>query len=898
MGRLDFIQLNMHRAEIANAELLVKLASLKHPYICCLQEPYTTRNKLASKPKDALCFPSNTQGSRPRSAIFVRKDVAATELVQFCNQDITAVQTLIKSVPTVIVSLYMDITLASVVPAGVIDIIGYCKSKRLALLIAADTNCHSELFGPDTNRRGVVLEEFIVTHGLGIENVGMVPTFASSRSQSCIDATFTLNFPSKITDWRVLTDFNGSDHRTITYHTQNCWEKVPSKWLWDKANWPLFTSTLEKFDFSIPSVMNDKKLDRLVSRFYSAVNKALEASCPTTKESFRDSDNKWYTQSLDKFRQKVIKLHRSTSAGGTSREKKKFQRLQKTYRREVRRRKRRSWNEFKRSRETPKDMASFTKILESNVPQRISTFKLSNGTYTNPGKETAEHLLMAHFPSATDIKPIRHKYENKLLATEIMLSCSDWISPSLVMQSLCKFKSKKSPGPDGLRPMVLPHLSNNAVDALTFIYKSCICLSYTPLKWREANVVFIPKLGKPSYDNPKSFRPISLSNYLLKGLERLAVWRMDIKISTNPVHTRQHGFRSDRSTETAISELTDYIEMHLLKKRQCLGVFLDIKGAFDNIKPTAIYDSLLAFGADRNLADWYLDYLQQRNLFFTLDGHTVAKSIGIGFPQGGVASAKFWLYAFDGAVSIINSSDIKGTAFADDCAALYGGTNLGHMIRNIQQMLNRLVTWGRSRGLEFNSEKTVVVLFSRKKIEPPFMLDIEGSDIPYSSTVKYLGVTVDSKLNWQAHLRQKATKAKQLLALLLRATISNWGPRPYLMKWAYTGMVRPMFSYAAVAWSHTITTKRQKKILEQIDRLALLAITQTAPSVPTKGLAAIYDVMPLLDYLKQSSIACYARLPNSFEMTWDGKGHTLHYGKAHRLIWRELACDWELPNPT
>ena len=202
--------------------------------------------------------------------------------------------------------------------------------------------------------------------------------------------------------------------------------------------------------------------------------------------------------------------------------------------------------------------------------------------------------------------------------------------------------------------------------------------------------MFISKLGKESYNDPKSFRPISLSNYLLKGLERLAVWHMDIRLKENPVHARQHGFRSDRSTETAISELTSYVESFILKKEYCIGVFLDIRGAFDNIKPDCIHQSLLKFGAQRDMADWYLGYLKQRNVFFTLGNVTVARSVGIEFPQGGVASAKFWLMAFDGAVKIINSCGVVGTAFADDCAVLYGGHNVGHVLRTLQIIVNRL----------------------------------------------------------------------------------------------------------------------------------------------------------------------------------------------------------------
>ena len=33
--------------------------------------------------------------------------------------------------------------------------------------------------------------------------------------------------------------------------------------------------------------------------------------------------------------------------------------------------------------------------------------------------------------------------------------------------------------------------------------------------------ILIPKPGKANYDNPKSYRPISLTSFLMKGLERI-----------------------------------------------------------------------------------------------------------------------------------------------------------------------------------------------------------------------------------------------------------------------------------------------------------------------------------------------------------------------------------------
>ena len=62
------------------------------------------------------------------------------------------------------------------------------------------------------------------------------------------------------------------------------------------------------------------------------------------------------------------------------------------------------------------------------------------------------------------------------------------------------------------------------------------------LLWKGTKVIYIPKPGKSSYDAPKSCRPISLSNYFLKMLEKLMCWKLDTDLKKNPLHKAQHGF--------------------------------------------------------------------------------------------------------------------------------------------------------------------------------------------------------------------------------------------------------------------------------------------------------------------------------------------------------------------
>jgi hypothetical protein len=52
------------------------------------------------------------------------------------------------------------------------------------------------------------------------------------------------------------------------------------------------------------------------------------------------------------------------------------------------------------------------------------------------------------------------------------------------------------------------------IKKITQLYKLIIKSGYTPRKMREMTVIFLPKIGKSDYSEPKAYRPITLSSFL------------------------------------------------------------------------------------------------------------------------------------------------------------------------------------------------------------------------------------------------------------------------------------------------------------------------------------------------------------------------------------------------
>ena len=116
----------------------------------------------------------------------------------------------------------------------------------------------------------------------------------------------------------------------------------------------------------------------------------------------------------------------------------------------------------------------------------------------------------------------------------------------------------------------------------------------------------------------------------------------------------------------ALAETVDLIESALHTNEYALVLFMDIKGAFDNLNQEAAIEAM----RNRNLPNWFVDwyeaYLALRTATVTMHGIKTTRWIPKGSPQGGVYSPTFWNIAFDELLAILNNNGGRGVGFADD----------------------------------------------------------------------------------------------------------------------------------------------------------------------------------------------------------------------------------------
>jgi ribonuclease HI len=158
--------------------------------------------------------------------------------------------------------------------------------------------------------------------------------------------------------------------------------------------------------------------------------------------------------------------------------------------------------------------------------------------------------------------------------------------------------------------------------------------------------------------------------------------------------------------------------------------------------------------------------------------------------------------------------------------------------------------------------------------------------VPQEKVVKYLGLFLDSKLDWKANLNSKIAKAKAKLMMAKKALSHYFGPRPKLVRWAFTGIIRPALAYGAIVWGHTLDADIVIARLKKLNRLAMLAIAPVRYSTPTAGMEVIYNIPPLDIYIKGLGLRAYLRTLNHNFVIWDGLGRGFQRG--HRFKWNSM----------
>ena len=385
-----------------------------------------------------------------------------------------------------------------------------------------------------------------------------------------------------------------------------------------------------------------------------------------------------------------------------------------------------------------------------------------------------------------------------------------------VKRAVCSFTSQAR-GSDEIPQSFIKSAFSVIGPYIVQIMNSSIRESIFPSVWKKSLVLALNKIAVPQ--TMSDTRPIALLCFLSKILERLVHGQISNYVETRKLlDPYQTGYRRGHSTQTALLKLTDDVREGMEKKHVTLLLLFDFSKAFDSVSHVKLLQKLRNLDFDLSALRWVASYLTGREQA-VLDDNGVPSSftpLNKGVPQGSVLGPLlFILFMIDIACNLNGS--IFRLLYADDLQ-LYVRFPL-HLLHYyvilMSQFAELVLRWASENDLLLNVAKTkAIVIGSYYYINELSKHEIKGvtfngSLIKFESSVKSLGVIIDSKLDWKL---QVAAICKRSNSLMYRLNFFRKSTTLRLRKHLIESLLFPLIDYCSLVISSVLTKSSTKKL--------------------------------------------------------------------------------------
>lgn len=708
-------------------------------------------------------------------------------------------------------------------------------------LVAGDFNGKAVEWGMiNTDSRGRRVLEMAARVGLNVINVGSTPTF---RRPGCIgtipDITLASEqIASKIEGWMVMEDYTGSDHQYIKYRllggsrTEINTEQHRNKWNAAQLNEEALIAEIESENSDVPE--GDART--MVRRTMGIINRACNASMPR-KTIYRNGNRKpvyWWTDEIAELRKtclthkrRLTRMRRTTPGEA---EIENYKRARKNLKDAIRKSKRLRWEQLR----------SEVNSDPWGLGYKIVLRKLGAHT-AGPIMETSkmEEIVDGLFPTHAIRQPDEFRQ-----VEEIPL-----FSEEELQQAAKSLKNKKAPGPDGIPAEILKKLAQTSPHFLLKMYNRCLEEGVFPETWKVQRLVLISK-GKGTPGTASAYRPLCMLDTAGKLLEKLLKPRLAEAIhNSGGLSERQYGFRPGRSTIGAIKDVVETFEAtqqgnHFSRKVVLLAT-LDVKNAFNSARWADILHALEnLFRVPEYLMRMVRSYLSNRELIYdTLDGLR-RKQITSGAAQGSILGPDLWNISYDGILQMEMPENTSLIGYADDIVAVIIARNTEEAQRRLNQVMIRVKSWLDTHGLSLATEKTEIVLLTRRQIPTIVEMEVGPQTITTKNAVKYLGMYLDTKLSYWQQIRHAAEKAAKMTTSLSRLMANIGGPTQNKRK-LLMNVTNAILLYGCEIWADALKKEMYRKQMAAVQRRGALRVISSYRTVSEPAVLVIAGVPPI-----------------------------------------------------
>lgn len=449
-------------------------------------------------------------------------------------------------------------------------------------------------------------------------------------------------------------------------------------------------------------------------------------------------------------------------------------------------------------------------------------------------------------------------------------------TPNEIKDIINNLSRKNSSGYDNINQNVIIDCADSLAEILSDIINSSFLTGIVPNETKIAKVTPIYKAGTKT--NESNYRPISNLPVFSKIMEKALFNRMVNYLDKfNMLSMHQFGFRPNNSTFMPIINLVDLVTANFEAHNHSIGIFLDIKKAFDVIDHKILLRKLDYYGFKGLSHLWLTNYLSNRQQFTWVNyQNSDLRAITFGVPQGSILGPLLFLIYINDLPNV--STIFNFFLFADDTNLIASHSNLNELIALINSELIKISQWFNSNKLELNLDKSNFMYFHLKphvyKIDH---IKINGTNLLQKSSVKFLGVIIDQHLNWREHTDEISNKIAKNLNVIRH--VKYLLDTNALQKLYYT-LIHPYLTYCTIVWG-----KNYKSIINKVQIMqnkALRLIYCAKKLTKTNQLYTNFKILNIENiYIQQSAIFLFKYLTNKLPtIFYNNKFFTTRFNKC------------------
>jgi len=163
----------------------------------------------------------------------------------------------------------------------------------------------------------------------------------------------------------------------------------------------------------------------------------------------------------------------------------------------------------------------------------------------------------------------------------------------------------------------------------------------------------------------------------------------------------------------------------------------------------------------------------------------------------------------------------------------------------------------------------MVVTRKKRRENKNVSIYLNNKPLEQVNNIRYLGIIMDSKLNFREHIRYTAGESTKLIHALAKSAKLSWRLNHEALNTIYKGPILPLMLYGAPIWIGAMGKKCNKILCSRVQRLMNIKITKAYRTTSNEALCILTGTTPI--EIKSEEAA------NLYRITRDRQNHQLDH---------------------